>query len=298
MHYLCILAVSKFADRINLKMCPYPNLVSESLLINSTIDYLASLGGSAPAVAVVDYVMRIRQPEPLFARLLVDDLIKRDPRLRRDDDDEVHLIEPDHDSLHLDDAGFVVFDLETTGAKAPPCRITEVGAYLVKKGEIADEFHSLVNPETPIPAFITALTGISDDMVADAPLFGDVAPRFLEFIGDSVLVAHNAHFDMGFLNHEIGRVFEDYRVWNPSLCTVQLSRRLVPQIENHKLKTLAKHFSVDLINHHRASDDAKATAHVFINLLNDLKARGIGDLGAARRLCRQKYYAKRSEAAA
>ena len=278
-------------------MLPYPNLVSESLLINSTIDFLISVGGSASAVNVVDYVMRIREPNPDFAKMLVMDLIDRDPRLNLVED-EVTLTEPDHNALDLEETGFVVFDLETTGAKAPPCRVIEIGAYLVKGGAIAAEFHSLVNPGTSIPPFITALTGISDEMVSTAPVFGDVAPRFLDFLGDSVLVAHNIGFDMHFLNHEIGRVYEDYRVGNASLCTVQLSRGLLPQVENHKLKTMANYFSVELINHHRADEDAKATAQIFINLLDDLKARGIKTLGAARRFCRHKYYAKRSEAAA
>jgi DNA polymerase III epsilon subunit family exonuclease len=278
-------------------MLPYPNLVSESLLINSTIDFLISLGGSASAVKVVDYVMRIKDPHPDFAKMLVADLIDRDPRLSLVED-QVYLTEPDHEALELEETGFVVFDLETTGAKAPPCRVIEIGAYLVKNGAIAAEFHSLVNPEMPIPPFIAALTGISDEMVSVAPVFRDVAPRFLEFLGDSVLVAHNIGFDIHFLNHEIGRVYEDYRVGNASLCTVQLSRRLLPQVENHKLKTIAKYFSVELINHHRADEDARATARIFINLLDDLKSRGIKNLGAAHRLCRQKYYAKRSEAAA
>lgn len=278
-------------------MLPHPNLVSESLLINSTIDLLISVGGSAPAVEVVDYVMRIRDPHPDFARMLVMDLINRDPRLSLVDD-LVHLTEPDHNARGLEEMGFVVFDLETTGAKAPPCRVIEIGAYLVRGGAIAAEFHSLVNPETSIPPFITALTGISDEMVAASPVFGEVAPRFLEFVGDSVLVAHNAHFDMGFLNHEIGRIYEDYRLGNASLCTVQLSRGLLPDVENHKLKTIANHFSVPLINHHRADEDARATAEIFINLLGDLKLREVKTLGAARRFCRHKYYAKRSEAAA
>src|SRR5688500_13694094 len=169
-------------------MSPYPNLVCESLLINSTIDFLISLGGSAPAVEVVDYVMKIKAPEPLFARLLVEDLIERDPRLSIDCD-IVQLAEPDHDALHFDDTGFVVFDLETTGAKAPPCRITEIGAYKVENCEVTDEFHTLVNPETPIPPFITDLTGISDEMVKDAPRFSARVDEFLMFIGDSVLVA-------------------------------------------------------------------------------------------------------------
>ncbi len=271
-------------------MPPYPNLVSESLLINLTIDFLISIGGSASAVNVVDYVMKIRKPEPRLAKLLVSDLIDRDPRLAMTDD-LVKLVEANHERINLGETEFVVFDLETTGAKAPPCRITEIGAYRVTNGKVAEEFHTLINPETSIPPFITSLTGISEAMVEDAPAFRDVASSFLEFIGNSVLVAHNAHFDMSFLNHEIGRVYEDYRVWNPSLCTVQLSRKLLPNIENHKLNTVANYFSIELLNHHRAGDDAKATAHIFVNLLNDLRTRGINDLGSARRFSIRKHYA-------
>jgi DNA polymerase III epsilon subunit family exonuclease len=179
----------------------------------------------------------------------------------------------------------VILDLETTGAKAPPCRITEIGAFEVVDGKITDKFHTLVDPGMPIPQFITSLTGITDEMVAGAPRFADISDRLLEFIGDAVIVAHNSRFDMGFLNYEIGRVFEDYRLGNPSLCTVQLSRRLVPEIENHKLNTVARHFEIDLLNHHRASDDALATANIFLNLLETLNEQGINDLGSARRYC-------------
>ena len=101
-----------------------------------------------------------------------------------------------------------------------PCRIIEIGAYRVRDGRVADEFQTLINPEMPIPEFITRLTGISNEMVANAPVFSDVVHDLLSFIGDSILVAHNSGFDMGFLNYEIGRVFEEYRVANPCLCTV------------------------------------------------------------------------------
>ena len=147
-----------------------------------------------------------------------------------------------------------------------------------------EEFQTLVNPEMPIPRFITELTGISDDMVCDAPLFKEIAHEFLSFIGDSILVAHNSGFDMRFLNSEIGRVYPDYRMANPCLCTVQLSRKLLPNILNHKLKTVAEHYSIDLVNHHRASADAYATAHIFVNLLAKLRTRGVNDLAAVRKM--------------
>lgn len=278
-------------------MNPCPNLICDSLLINTTIDFLISIGGRASAVAVVEYVMDIRTPEPGLARLLVSDLVSRDPRLALDDD-SVMFIGCDHDAIDLSDTGFVVFDLETTGAKTPPCRITEIGAYRVLEGKIVDEFHTLVNPEMPIPFFISLLTGITDDMVFGAPKFADVVDDFMGFIGDSVLVAHNAGFDMRFLNHEVGRVYEDYRLGNPSLCTVQLSRNLLPDIDNHRLKTVADHFSVELINHHRANADALATAEIFVRLLDDLRSLGVRDLGSARAIGSNRNYVRPGKAAA
>jgi DNA polymerase III epsilon subunit family exonuclease len=278
-------------------MRPHPNLISDSLLINATIEFLSSIGGSASAVTVVDYIMNISKPEPSLARLLVADLVDRDPRLLLEGD-LVQFNIHDHDARELVDTEFVVFDLETTGAKTPPCRVTEIGAYRVRAGEIVDEFHTLVNPEMRIPFFITLLTGITDEMVRDAPKFGEVADDFLHFIGDSILVAHNASFDMRFLNHEISRKYEDYRIANPSLCTVQLSRRLLPDVENHKLKTLAEYFSVDLVNHHRADADAHATARIFVNLLRDLEALGIRDLGSVKKFSLKGNYVRAGKVAA
>lgn len=269
-------------------MTPYPNLISQSLLINETVTLLRSFGGRASAVSVVDFVMKIRRPQPELAVLLVADLIERDPRLRLNGD-TVELTDPGFDGRELAVTEFVVFDLETTGAKAPPCRITEIGAYRVRNGQVTDEFQTLVNPEMKIPEFITRLTGISDAMVADAPLFSEIVHDFLGFIGDSVLVAHNSGFDMRFLNYEIGRIFGEYRVANPCLCTVMLSRRLLPDILNHKLKTVAQHYSIDLVNHHRAAADAYATAHIFVNLLLKLQEGGVNDLGGVRRMGSRKH---------
>lgn len=261
-------------------MAPFPNLISESLLVKETIELLRVSGGRAPAVEVVDYVMNISSPAPSLATMLAADLVSTDPRLRLDAD-FVELVETDESEIRLSDVDFVVFDLETTGAKAPPCRVTEIGAYRVSGGNITGEYHSLVNPEVPIPEFITGLTGISDDMVREAPKFRDLAPALLDFIGDSVLVAHNAAFDMRFLNHEIALVHGKYKVANPHLCTVRLSRKLIPGIENHKLNTVANFYSIDLTNHHRASDDARATAKIFIKLLELLREKGVDELSSA-----------------
>lgn len=261
-------------------MPPYPNLISESLLISETVTLLRSFGGRASAVSVVDFVMKIRRPDPVLAVALAGDLIAGDPRLRLNGE-YVELISDGSEERELAEAEFVVFDLETTGSKTPPSRVVEIGAYKVLHGEVIDKFHTRVDPQQPIPYFITRLTGISDDMVSDAPLFSDIVDDLLKFIGDAVLVAHNSGFDMRFLNYEIGRVFEGHRLKNPSLCTVQLSRRLVPEVANHKLKTVAEYYSLDMTNHHRAAADAYATAQIFIDLISRMHDRGIRSVAAA-----------------
>src|SRR4028119_1963714 len=154
-------------------MPPYPNLISNSLLINETIQLLKSRGGRASAVKVVDFVMKISAPEPSLARMLVSDLAETDSRLQLIDD-TLELVQNESENRAFAETDFVVFDLETTGAKAPPCRITEIGAYRVKNGKIIDEYQTLVNPEIAIPLFISQLTGITDAMVKNAPRFRDV----------------------------------------------------------------------------------------------------------------------------
>ncbi|MFV0389040.1 MAG: PolC-type DNA polymerase III [Pyrinomonadaceae bacterium] len=268
-------------------MPQYPNLISDSLLVNETISLLESTGGSASAVCVVNRVMNISSPPEELAKMLVSDLIDSDPRLRMVDD-TVELITPENENRIFDETEFVVLDFETTGAKAPPCRVTEVGAYKVKNKEIIDEFQTLVNPETPIPEFIENLTKITDDMVKTAPKFSEIIDELLEFIGNAVLVAHNSPFDIGFLNYEVGRVYENYRVANPDLCTVRLSRKLIDGIENHRLATVANYYSIDLTNHHRAAADSLATAKIFINLLELLEERGISDLKGTRKFLKKK----------
>ena len=279
-------------------MPPFPNLISESLLIKETLQYLKAAGGRASAVRIVDRVMKIRKVEPTLAVSLIADLIDRDPRLVLDGD-TVQFLGDERHQFELQDTDFVVLDLETTGAKAPPSRVIEIGAYRVRDGEIHDAFHTLVDPQMPIPRFVGMLTGISDEMVRKAPKFAEVADELMKFIGTSVIVAHNSQFDMGFLNYEIAKVYGEYRLSNQSLCTVQLARGVIDGIDNHKLKTVANYYSVELINHHRAAEDALATAHILIRLLKELKELGVNDLSVARKLpSKKKEYVEPSKAAA
>ena len=168
---------------------------------------------------------------------------------------------------------FAVFDIETTGLSAATCKITEIGAVIVQNGEVKGKFNSFVNPGVHIPENITELTGITDEMVADAPPISEVLKDFFEFIGDRMLVAHNASFDTGFIRfaaEENGIPFE-----NPYLDTVAMSRYMNPDLRNHKLDTLAKHYKLGDFNHHRASDDAEMLAAIFTCMSERLKEEGI-----------------------
>lgn len=171
------------------------------------------------------------------------------------------------------DAKYVVFDLETTGFSNRNDAITEIGAIKVENGEIVEEFSQLINPERPIPEKIQKLTGITNEMVLDKPTISEVLPKFLDFCKDSILVAHNSDFDTGFVREKASEnnLLYDF----DAIDTVILSRLLMPDLKNHKLNTIAKELNVSLENHHRAVDDATATAQIFLTFISKLKAMDI-----------------------
>ncbi len=172
----------------------------------------------------------------------------------------------------LDDS-FVVFDIETTGFSSVEDKIIEIGAVKVENGAIVDTFSTFVNPGVPIPFEITNLTSITDEMVMESPKIDVVLPEFLEFVGDSVLVAHNAGFDVGFIeqNCKVLGLNSKYTY----LDTVALARVLLPTLAKYKLNIVAKALGISLENHHRAVDDAGATAEIFVKFIEMLKERGI-----------------------
>ena len=168
----------------------------------------------------------------------------------------------------LDDT-YIVFDIETTGFSSIRDRIIEIGAVKVVNGEIVDRFSTFVNPERPIPFEITGLTGITDEMVMGAPAIGTVLPQFLEFAGDGVLVAHNAGFDVGFIEQNCREQgLNDRFIY---VDTVALARVLLPTLSKYKLNIVAKALNISLENHHRAVDDAGATAEIFVKFVEMLK---------------------------
>ena len=188
---------------------------------------------------------------------------------------------PDIADVRLRDADFTVVDVETTGWSPGKAGITEIGAVRVRRGEVIAEFTSLVNPGTPVPAPITELTGISDPMLALAPPVAAVLPGLLAFAEGSVLIAHNAPFDLAFLTAACaaaGLSWPGYAV----LDTLRLARYLVStpdEVPDCKLRTLAGYFGAPVQPSHRALDDARATATVLWRLLGRLADREVGTLG-------------------
>lgn len=175
----------------------------------------------------------------------------------------------------LDDT-YVVFDLETTGFSPIKDKIIEIGAVKVEHGEITEKFSTFVNPNIPIPFQITQLTSITDQMVMDAPDIETVLPQFLEFIGDAALVAHNASFDVSFIEQNCR--YQDIQPDFTSVDTVALARILLPTLSKFKLNVVANALHISLENHHRAVDDAGATAEIFVKFVEMLKDRGIRNL--------------------
>ncbi len=176
------------------------------------------------------------------------------------------------------DGSFVVFDIETTGFSPVHDRIIEIGAVKVEKGEIKERFSSFVNPDVPIPLEIEKLTGIHDGMVVDAPMIEEALPHFLEFCQDAVLVAHNASFDMSFIIENTRRL--GLKKEFTYVDTVGIARLLLPHQAKHKLDAVAKTLGISLENHHRAVDDAEATAEIFLKFIPMLREAGADDLKA------------------
>jgi DNA polymerase III epsilon subunit family exonuclease len=178
-------------------------------------------------------------------------------------------------SALLQETTFVVVDLETTGASPKKgAAITEIGAVKVKGGEIIGEFKSFVNPLSPIPEYITAMTGITDLMLADAPVIDEIVPTFLEFVGshnEAVLVAHNAPFDLSFLKSAAKDLDYEWPKYK-TLDTVTIARQLLTKedVRDCKLGTLAQFFGTKTEPNHRALDDAKATTEILHGLFERL----------------------------
>ena len=208
------------------------------------------------------------------ARARVERLVEGDPRFLWEGEG---LRTVDLTRLALEDVPYVVFDLETTGSSAGRGGITELGALKLWRGQVVEEFSTLVNPGRLIEPFVVRLTGITDRMVAGAPPISEVMPRFEEFVEGSVLVGHNVHFDCAFVT----AARAGSPLPNPLLDTLKLARCLVPGLKRYRLSSLVSHFGVRAMPNHRALSDAAATAGVFLRLSKLLRSAGVRSVGEA-----------------
>lgn len=248
---------------------------ADPLLLARARDYLAA--GPARAQDLVAAVCQMPRVPAVIAEHMAATLLLGVPTIRRDAAG-FWALRPAGQSLacapRLDALSYVVVDLETTGGRPRHGdRITEVAAVVVRRGEIADVYETLINPERPIPPWVTALTNITWSMVKDAPRFGAVCDRVLAVLEGHVFVAHNARFDWGFLCAEVerttGRVLDGRR-----LCTVKLARKLLPQLRRRSLDHVAHYYGVEITARHRAAGDAIATARVLVRLLAEARQLG------------------------
>ena len=235
-----------------------------------------------PAIAITDHGVVQAFPD---ANHYIEDLDKEDP-FKVIYGVEAYLVDDLTDiavragEQTLDDT-YVVFDIETTGFSNVEDCIIEIGAVKIQGGEIVDSYSTFVNPGIPIPFRITELTGITDEMVMEAPKIDVILPQFLEFVGEAALVAHNASFDVGFVEQNCKNLGLPHKY--TYLDTVALARVLLPTLAKYKLNIVAKALGISLENHHRAVDDAGATAEIFVKFVEMLKERDITTLADVNR---------------
>ncbi len=166
---------------------------------------------------------------------------------------------------------YCILDFETTGLSHLSDRVIEIGAVKVREGKIVDQFESFINPRRPLPAIITSLTGITNQMVRSAPLAEEVFPKLKIFVEADHIIAHNAAFDSGFFVSEMNRLA--HRPQNNFLCTLMLARRIYPELKSHKLEVLCSHLHLHNDRAHRALSDVKVTLQVFQAICNQIKEK-------------------------
>jgi len=250
--------------------------------------------GALPAAEAARQLLALRQAPDGLARSLIGDLVDGDARLAWRGG-FVALSDPVADPL-LEQATFVVFDLETTGLATASARICEIGAVRIERLVLADSFQTLVAPGIPLPRPIGLLTGLRDDELRRAPRVEFAVRRFLTFAGDATLVAHNARFDLAFLNRELERL-TDRRIRAAPVDTVALARRLLPGRSRTGLASLAELFGTSVSPCHRALPDARATAEILLRLIGLAQERGaehVSDLQALSAPRKRRVYGKRA----
>ena len=251
------------------------------------------------AIAITDHGVCQGYPEAMLA---TDDIRKKDPDFKLIYGCEAYFVDDMIPVVYGKGASgplsgsFVVFDTETTGLNTQMDKLIEISAVRVENGKITEAFDTFVDPAMPIPAKVVELTGINDGMVAGAPDPDTALKQFLEFAGDRVLVAHNAHgFDIPILQAAARRAGVEFR--NPYIDSLPMAQALYPGLGNYKLDTVNKYLELPKFNHHRAGDDAAALAAIFCKMLEDLAAKDIRrvedvntGLGGNKEVLKKKYH--------
>ncbi len=225
--------------------------------------FLAARPAGADAAELVGLLFKGAGSDPELGARLIRGLIGGDPNFVCDETAWMWSLRQSVAlRIPLDDARFVVVDLETTGGRAAAGSIIEIGACRMEGQRVTGTFETLVRPRMPIPRFVTGLTSITNEMVREAPPIEQALPAFREFLGDAVMVAHNAPFDHSFLDFEFRRLF-GIGLRNPVLCTLRLSRRLLPSLKRRRLDALANHFGLSTAGRHRGLGDARMAAELL-----------------------------------
>jgi DNA polymerase III epsilon subunit family exonuclease len=232
--------------------------------------------GPRPPLDIVRDVIGLERANLAVAERLVTALLGADPRFAFDLEGKWSLVpEPAWRGVPLEQVRFAVVDVETTGMRARAGdRVTEIAVVHAQGGKVELAFESLVNPGRPIPRFIVALTGISDESVAAAPRFEDIADQVVAALAGRVFVAHNARFDWAFVQAEIERS-QSFEIRMPKLCTVRMMRRLVPELERRSLDSVMFYFGLETDRRHRAGGDAIVTAKALQKLIERARSAGI-----------------------
>ena len=224
---------------------------------------------------------------PGAASAAVFTLLGSDWRFQVDGDGIWSMVEP-RPGTPLSELRYAVVDVETTGGSyGRGHRMTEIAIYEVRGGVVEDEYRTLLNPGRAIPRRISALTGIDNRMVSSAPFFDHVAADVLERLEGRVFVAHNARFDWGWVSRQLAEAIGEVPKAE-LLCTVKMTRRLLPRLRRRNLDAVARHFGIDVADRHRAHGDALATARILIRLLDEAGRQGLADLEALSSLLRKR----------
>ncbi len=225
--------------------------------------FLEARPSGADASEIIGLLMSGAGSDPELGARLVRTLLAEDPNFIFDSESALWSLRKSFGlRVPLEDACFTVVDLETTGGRAGPGTIIEIGAWKMMGRRLVESFQTLVRPHRAIPPFVTGLTSISNEMVREAPRVEEVLPAFRDFLGDSVLVAHNAAFDFSFLDFEFRRIF-GIGLNNPVLCTLRMARRFMPSLKRKRLDALAEHFGLSTAGRHRGLGDARMAAEIL-----------------------------------